>query len=94
MRYDIFSSKIQCNECNTIYTHKGFPVTSPECPKCKSTSYELYLTGKTINKAAEELEESFKQNDLFLLEEYKIRLTFLLFQLKALNKNSTFPFIF
>lgn len=89
MRYDIFSVKIQCSECNTVYTHKGFPISTPECPDCKSTAYELYLSSRTLNKTIEDFEE----NTLHLVEEYKIRLTFLLLQLKVINKNSNFPFL-
>ena len=93
MLYDLFSVKIQCAECDEVYIHKGFPANTPVCPVCKSVSYELYLAGKAWHSSDWDFQESDKETDLHLIEEYKIRLTFLLLQLKNLNINSSFPFI-
>ncbi|MEI6223062.1 MAG: hypothetical protein WCP97_09980 [bacterium] len=92
MKFDLFSVKIQCSNCDEIYTHKAFPTFMPECPHCQSSAYELHLSGKSTSRLVADLDQFFKEGDLHLVEEYKVRLTFLLLQLKTLDKNSQFPF--
>lgn len=94
MRYDIFSAKVECSACNHVYAHKGFPVQTPACPQCQSTEYELFLSGKMINAAAQDFERTMRGVDGNIMEEYKVRLTFLLLQIKTVHPESQqFPFL-
>ena len=89
MRLDFSNIKFSCMNCKEVYQHVGFPMNPPECPHCASKKYDIYeeSTDMLFDEIPIDQEESLQ-----LIEEYKMRLAFLMLQIKAQNNSSTFPF--
>lgn len=94
MPYHLFHASLECFECSHVYEHRGFPIYLPKCPECGCPEYEINFSGNiSIEQASPFGSYLAQSSDAGTSDDYRERLTRLLFQLKNHSKENELPFI-